>query len=99
MWGSHSRKVLLDDFRRSPLALQAFYSTPAQYTKAKHRSGLDWTVKEDDFFPYADCPVSLLLLLLPSVDEGTSRDDRPGGFLSSLPLNPRNAAIETPLAE
>lgn len=36
---------------------QAFFSTPALYTEAKHASGLEWSVKQDDFFPYADCPV------------------------------------------
>lgn len=36
---------------------QAFYSTPQQYTEAKHASGVHLTVKKDDFFPYADCPV------------------------------------------
>ena len=37
---------------------QAFYSTPQQYTEAKHASGVRLSVKKDDFFPYADCPVS-----------------------------------------
>lgn len=36
---------------------QAFYSTPQQYTEAKHASGVHLSVKKDDFFPYADCPV------------------------------------------
>lgn len=36
---------------------QVFYSTPEQYTQAKHDSQLEWSVKKDDFFPYADCPV------------------------------------------
>ena len=36
---------------------QAFFSTPAIYTEAKHAFGLEWSVKKDDFFPYADCPV------------------------------------------
>ncbi len=40
----------------SPL-VQAFYSTPQIYTEAKHASGPELSVKEDDFFPYADCPV------------------------------------------
>jgi len=36
--------------------VNAFYSTPTEYTKAKLASGIKWTVKTDDFFPYADCP-------------------------------------------
>lgn len=36
---------------------QAFYSTPQLYTEAKHASGVEFSVKKDDFFPYADCPV------------------------------------------
>lgn len=36
---------------------QAFFSTPALYTRAKHASELEWSIKKDDFFPYADCPV------------------------------------------
>jgi hypothetical protein len=33
-----------------------FYSTPSIYTAAKLASNITWTVKTDDFFPYADCP-------------------------------------------
>eukprot|EP00903_Cladosiphon_okamuranus_P006567 g6415.t1 len=36
--------------------VNAFYSTPQQYTVAKHASGVHLSVKKDDFFPYADCP-------------------------------------------
>ncbi|CAN0429148.1 unnamed protein product, partial [Scytosiphon promiscuus] len=35
---------------------QAFFSTPQLYTDAKHASELEFSVKKDDFFPYADCP-------------------------------------------
>jgi hypothetical protein len=35
--------------------VNAFYSTPTEYTHAKFASDLTWTVKTDDFFPYADC--------------------------------------------
>lgn len=31
-----------------------FYSNPTLYADAKHQEGLAWTVKTDDFFPYAD---------------------------------------------
>ena len=33
-----------------------FYSTPTRYVDAVHAAGLTWSVKTDDFFPYADCP-------------------------------------------
>ena len=39
-----------------------FYSTPSIYVKAVHeaqdRLGLVWSLKTDDFFPYADNPWS-----------------------------------------
>jgi lysosomal alpha-mannosidase len=34
--------------------LNVFYSTPSQYTKALHDANATWTLKTDDFFPYAD---------------------------------------------
>eukprot|EP00591_Stephanopyxis_turris_P017428 CAMPEP_0195539222 /NCGR_PEP_ID=MMETSP0794_2-20130614/49941_1 /TAXON_ID=515487 /ORGANISM="Stephanopyxis turris, Strain CCMP 815" /LENGTH=1047 /DNA_ID=CAMNT_0040673245 /DNA_START=100 /DNA_END=3243 /DNA_ORIENTATION=+ len=36
--------------------INLFYSNPEMYTFAKHDEGIDWKVKEDDFFPYSDCP-------------------------------------------
>jgi hypothetical protein len=36
--------------------VNAFYSTPSAYVAAKQASNVSWTVKTDDFFPYADCP-------------------------------------------
>ena len=33
-----------------------FYSNPYAYTKAQSDANLTWTVKTDDFMPYADCP-------------------------------------------
>ena len=33
-----------------------FYSTPSRYLDAVYQAGLSWTVKEDDFFPYASGP-------------------------------------------
>ncbi|KAL2629535.1 hypothetical protein R1flu_014221 [Riccia fluitans] len=32
------------------------YSTPSIYLDAKHAANETWPLKEDDFFPYADCP-------------------------------------------
>lgn len=34
--------------------INVFYSTPTDFADAKHSEGIDWTVKTDDFFPYAD---------------------------------------------
>jgi len=34
--------------------INAFYSTPSAYVKAKKAEKLSWTVKTDDFFPYSD---------------------------------------------
>ena len=36
--------------------LNAFYSSAAAYTDAKHGYNESWPLKTDDFFPYADCP-------------------------------------------
>lgn len=36
--------------------VNAFYSTPAIYAAAKNTYNTTWPLKEDDFFPYADCP-------------------------------------------
>ena len=38
--------------------LNVFYSTPSRYVAAKHSYGRAWPLKTDDFFPYADTPVS-----------------------------------------
>eukprot|EP00047_Mylnosiga_fluctuans_P023990 m.150634 g.150634 ORF g.150634 m.150634 type:complete len:975 (+) comp9747_c0_seq2:15-2939(+) len=38
--------------------VNVFYSTPSIYTKSVHDSNRTWTVKKDDFFPYADRPHS-----------------------------------------
>ena len=37
-------------------SVNMFYSTPTRYLDALHKAGLTWTLKSDDFFPYADCP-------------------------------------------
>ena len=36
--------------------IKAFYSTPSRYLDAVNQAGLSWSVKEDDFFPYANHP-------------------------------------------
>ena len=36
--------------------IKVFYSTPSRYLDAVYQAGLSWTVKEDDFFPYASGP-------------------------------------------
>ena len=33
-----------------------FYSTPSCYLQEVHRANLSWSVKKDDFFPYASDP-------------------------------------------
>ncbi len=37
-------------------SVNVFYSTPAQYTKAKSSASVSWPLKTDDFMPYADTP-------------------------------------------
>lgn len=37
-------------------SVNVFYSTPSRYLDAVHQANLTWSVKTDDFFPYADCP-------------------------------------------
>ncbi|XP_065912002.1 lysosomal alpha-mannosidase-like isoform X1 [Dysidea avara] len=37
-------------------SVNMFYSTPTRYLDTLHKSDLTWTLKTDDFFPYADCP-------------------------------------------
>ena len=37
-------------------SVNMFYSTPTRYLDALNKAGLTWTLKTDDFFPYADCP-------------------------------------------
>jgi len=39
--------------------VNVFYSTPITYTEARNAEDLEWTKKVDDFFPYADGPVSV----------------------------------------
>lgn len=36
--------------------INVFYSDPHAFTVAQNNANLTWTVKTDDFFPYADCP-------------------------------------------
>jgi len=38
--------------------VNAFYSTPAEYTRAKFRENRTWSLKTDDFFPLADSKCS-----------------------------------------
>ena len=38
--------------------MNIFYSTPSCYLKAVHDAKLQWTTKDDDFFPYASDPHS-----------------------------------------
>ncbi len=36
--------------------IHAFYSTPSCYLKALHEANRTWTIKSDDYFPYASDP-------------------------------------------
>ena len=36
--------------------INIFYSTPSKFTQALHDANIKWSLKTDDFFPYADCP-------------------------------------------
>ena len=38
--------------------INVFYSDPYSFTKAQNAANLTWTLKTDDFFPYADNPYS-----------------------------------------
>ena len=38
--------------------VNVFYSTPSRYTTAVYKANLTWSVKLDDFFPYATYPWS-----------------------------------------
>ena len=44
-------KYLAEDGR-----VNAFYSTPSKYLEAVNAEGLEWELKTDDFFPYANAP-------------------------------------------
>lgn len=43
---------------RNSSDVNIFYSTPSCYLKAVHDAKLQWTTKDDDFFPYASDPHS-----------------------------------------
>ena len=36
-------------------SVNMFYSTPTRYLDALHKADMTWTLKTDDFLPYADC--------------------------------------------
>ena len=36
-------------------SIKVFYSNPEMYVDAKNKENIQWKVKKDDFFPYADC--------------------------------------------
>lgn len=45
----------LIDYVNKDGRVNTFYSTMSIYTQAKHSENIDWSLKTDDFFPYADC--------------------------------------------
>ena len=54
MWFQNMDKLMKYVNKNS--RVNAFYSTPSKFTKALYDAKLTWSVKTDDFFPYADCP-------------------------------------------
>eukprot|EP00586_Coscinodiscus_wailesii_P008690 CAMPEP_0172521468 /NCGR_PEP_ID=MMETSP1066-20121228/292597_1 /TAXON_ID=671091 /ORGANISM="Coscinodiscus wailesii, Strain CCMP2513" /LENGTH=924 /DNA_ID=CAMNT_0013304383 /DNA_START=345 /DNA_END=3119 /DNA_ORIENTATION=+ len=52
--GTLQNNTFAPELIRPYTSIRAFYSTPDMYTKSKVDQV--WTVKSDDFFPYADCP-------------------------------------------
>eukprot|EP01127_Copromyxa_protea_P013827 TRINITY_DN3754_c0_g1_i1.p1 TRINITY_DN3754_c0_g1~~TRINITY_DN3754_c0_g1_i1.p1 ORF type:complete len:973 (-),score=199.97 TRINITY_DN3754_c0_g1_i1:23-2626(-) len=53
-WYKNLDKLI--DYVNKDGRINIFYSTPSEYVAAKQASNISWTVKTDDFFPYADCP-------------------------------------------
>lgn len=54
MWYKNLDK-LIKIMNENDSRFNLFYSDPTTYTDARAAEGLSWTVKNDDFFPYADC--------------------------------------------
>ena len=52
MWMTNLDKII--DGVNAEGTIKAMYSTPSIYLKAKHAENVQWSVKTDDFFPYAD---------------------------------------------
>ena len=50
----HTHTPLL--LTQSHTGIQTFYSTPSRYVDAVNQAHKTYTVKTDDFFPYADNP-------------------------------------------
>jgi len=56
LWYKNLDKLLNYLAEHPELGIDAFYSTPSIYLDAVHAANLTWTVKTDDYFPYADGP-------------------------------------------
>ncbi|KAJ1527978.1 hypothetical protein ONE63_007908 [Megalurothrips usitatus] len=58
MWFSNMDKLIryVNNHQKPEDKVHMFYSTPSCYLKAVHDSNNTWSVKEDDFFPYASDP-------------------------------------------
>ena len=56
MWFKNLDKLIRIMNQRYPDKYHVFYSNPEVYTQAKYNENLAWSIKTDDFFPYADCP-------------------------------------------
>jgi len=53
-WMTNLDKLIDGINKMSNGTVKAMYSTPSIYTKAKNAEKVTWSVKTDDFFPYAD---------------------------------------------
>ena len=54
-WYKSTDKLIAAINAQYPDKYRLFYSTPDKYTEARAQEAITWTVKTDDFFPYADC--------------------------------------------
>ncbi|CAK9820569.1 Lysosomal alpha-mannosidase [Anthophora plagiata] len=58
MWYTNLDKLIRYTREKKGSEVNIFYSTPSCYLKAVHEAGMQWSTKEDDFFPYASDPHS-----------------------------------------
>lgn len=54
-WYKNLDKIIALTNKKYGDKYNVFYSDPTTFTKAKAAEKIQWTLKTDDFFPYADC--------------------------------------------
>eukprot|EP01041_Mallomonas_annulata_P000682 gene682-1305_t len=54
MWFSNLDKII-NRVNKMNVGVEVIYSTPVEYLTAKSKENVTWSLKTDDFFPYADC--------------------------------------------